>query len=285
MATWHVTATATSPLAMDTTYLYWIGASGSGTPPPSVGLPGHHDQRQLLRPAQPQPVHHHQQHRPLDRPGPVEQPHQLHLLRRLRHHGGGGFLYKLPITPATGSNGTQPTAVTYGRTSLIHYNVALVDGNGRAFLVNPHTLGNRWAYAPSGSHGGQTCPHANCGARDFFYNWASERIYWGDYDGHLFAIANGAVVHANYPLLLESGTDVFTSAPSFRDGVIAIGSKTGKLYFVDEQSGGAAPALLRTYTLGTARINSIAYDFQGGQYVVGTQDGKLYYVEAIGDYD
>jgi len=203
----------------------------------------------------------------------------------------GGFLYKLPITPAAGSNGTQPTAVTYGRVSLNRYNVALVDNNGRAFLVNAHTLANRWTYASSGSHGGSTCPHANCGAKDIFYDVSTERIYWGDYDGHLYAVkysgagTTGTVVHANFPFSLESGTDVFTSAPTFRQGVIAIGSKTGKLYFVDEASGGAAPALLRTYTLGTARINTIAYDLQGGQYVVGTQDGKLYYVEAMGNYE
>ena len=195
------TATATSPLAMDTTYLYWMGNSGGGANTPSImwvsqatmtggsayGLPN------------PNPSTTTSYTGPSIGQAQSSSATNYIFFAAYDTTAAGGFLYKLPITPAAGSNGTQPTAATYGRTSLIHYNVALVDGNGRAFLVNPHTLGNRWLYAPSGSHGGQTCPHANCGARDFFYNWASERIYWGDYDGHLFAIANGAVVHANYP--------------------------------------------------------------------------------------
>ena len=33
---------------------------------------------------------------------------------------------------------------------------------------------------------GPLCP--NCGSKDMFYNWQQERIYWGDYDGHLYAV-------------------------------------------------------------------------------------------------
>jgi hypothetical protein len=65
--------------------------------------------------------------------------------------------------------------------------------------------------------------------------------------------------------------------------VIAIGSTTGNVYFVNQTDGSGHPALIRTYKFGSTGISSLSFDFSGSQYVVGTSDGKLYYIDQIAD--
>jgi hypothetical protein len=265
-------ATATSPLAADTTNIYWSGKNGSGT-------------AMLFR---------------------LQQSNftsvnstsvaRFDAVGTLTVIGGTTFMFfanstAIYKTQVSGSLGT-PTAATspawapggavYGRVSAPGSVVYFVDYAGTVFAVNPSTIANTWSYHDNTNHSGCTSG-GTCAAKNLFVNNMQNRLYFGDADGHVYAVDTST--HAaltSYPIRPGTTSDAIEAAPLYRSGIIAAGSTTGKVFFIDQKNASNVPALISTFDFGSA-TSSLSWDLDGSQYMVGTADGKLYYISQITD--
>jgi len=82
-------------------------------------------------------------------------------------------------------------------------------------------------------------------------------------------------------------TDPMRQAILYRSGVIAVGTTTGKLYFVNRRTTtGGTPVLMREYYFGSSeQVSGISYDSNANKYLVTTasstsKDGRLYVIDA-----
>jgi hypothetical protein len=279
-------ATATSPLAADTTNLYWTGLAGDGTTSSVFRLP----QAAMTGAAS---------------VGTTTVSNGA--VASLATVGAEDFvffanaskLYKVRVAPSMGTLGSSTwstgTAV-YGRVSVPFGTAYFVDGVGKVYaaLASDLTAVSGWPYQDTAGHGG-SCLTTTCGAKGLFVNYgmgaANGNVIWGDYDGHVYSVnTSTATALTGYPWRPNDANDIFETAPLYRAGIIAIGSKAGKVYFIDHRTvAGGTPANHSNYNFCTtatctgSAVSSISYDFDGGQYVIGTADGKLYYVAAITD--
>ncbi len=92
---------------------------------------------------------------------------------------------------------------------------------------------------------------------------------------------------SGYPLTPGATTDAMETALLYRSGVIAVGTTTGKLFFVNRRTvSGGTPALMREYYFGsTENVSGIAYDSNANTYLVTTsssasKDGRIYTIDA-----
>ena len=86
---------------------------------------------------------------------------------------------------------------------------------------------------------------------------------------------------------LGTTSDSMQSAVLYRSGVIAVGTITGKLFFVNRRTVAAGtPALMREYYFGSSeQVSGIAYDSNANKYLVTTAntssgDGRFYMIDA-----
>ena len=199
---------------------------------------------------------------------------------------------------------THAIGDVYGRTSAHSSQLWFIDNKGVLWVLNADsTAALIWKHTDTATtgHTGTTCTTScgtgttcACTASNLFVDYVAGVAYWGDKDGHLYAIKRNGVTATSvsigaasaYPIRLETGSDVFDSAPLYRDGIIAIGSKTGNVYFVNRLTDSNVPALLKTVRLGaSAAVSSISYDHELDRYVIGSSNGKLYYVNKIAHGD
>ena len=265
-----------TPLAMDSSNLYWVGNSGSAA---NTTLLFKVTQATLGSKSASAGV------------GDVDTGNAIPVITRISGadwllFGTSGALYKWNLVNlSTPTFSTQPTADVFGRVSALNGIAYFADYRGKIWAVNAQTLatvtGGSWPFqdTTSAGHSNTICnvnatPN-NCSVKNIFANVLDIHVYFGDYDGHLFAVkSDGTELFSNFPMLLESGTNVFDSAPFYRNGIIAIGSRTGNVYFVDRNNGSNQPALLKTLRLGSA-VASISFDHETSNYLIATENGQL----------
>jgi outer membrane protein assembly factor BamB len=195
-------------------------------------------------------------------------------------------VYKINTDFSPASSLTLTNTAVYGRASVLLGVLYFVDDSGKLWAVDVDSLSQTWAYQDTSTHG--SCFSGNnCEARNLYFDVLSQRVYFGDKDGHVYAVSrNGSGGQLMWSSPFSLSGSVFQSAPLYRSGVIAIGSTAGKVFFLDQRSTSAAApsavaALIRSFSFGSSvAINNISYDHDGGQYIVATSDGKLYYIHA-----
>jgi len=121
-----------------------------------------------------------------------------------------------------------------------------------------------------------------------YFDYTAQVLHFGTDGGKVIALdANGTPL-AGYPFVPASTTDSIRTALLYVNGILAVGSTTGRLSFLDRHTG-AAPALIRQYYFGpTEEVSGISYDSTASRYMVSTadpttKDGRLYYIDLIAD--
>ena len=270
--------TVTSPLTADASNLYWSGNNGAGSPKlfsltQAKSLNGSATVDSTL--------------------AIVPQPTTITGTTYLFGGLANGKLYKIStadFTTMTTSTLLSSTALT-GRMSIWAGLLYFIENNGTVWAVNTADLTKNWSYQDTdGSRHPGGCTAVNqCSAQNMFLQVGTLRVTYGDKDGHLNVVAKngtGGTPLNGYPWRPGADTDVFTTAPLYTNGIIAIGTSGGKVFLVDQQNLSNAPALLRTYNFRSA-ISTISYDrnldVSTGEYVITTADGRLFYVSRITD--
>ena len=117
-------------------------------------------------------------------------------------------------------------------------------------------------------------------------------VHFGTELGKIVVISSAGAPMDGYPFTPDLTTDAIRAAPLYMDGILAIGTTTGKLYFYDRNDGinnGAVLTLLRKYYFGpTQAVSGIGYDSSVNRYMVSTadattKDGRVYFIDAITD--
>ncbi|HEY7375114.1 MAG TPA: LamG-like jellyroll fold domain-containing protein [Polyangia bacterium] len=122
-----------------------------------------------------------------------------------------------------------------------------------------------------------------------FYDSTNATLHFGTDGGKVVAISSAGVVRTGYPYVPGTTSDAFRSALLYVNGVLAAGSTTGKLFFIDRNNGTTGPALIRQYSFGpTESVSGVAFDSNSSRFMVSTadpttNDGRLYYIDAITD--
>ncbi len=200
-------------------------------------------------------------------------------------------VYETPVTLAAGTTSSQPTTAVNGRVTVAGGRVIFPEDNGKIWSLSASNLttgGLSYQDTNATNHpGAPACSAGNqCEVMNLFYDLRTDRIIFGDKDGHLYSVTGSTMTAATgYPWRPGTSSDVFATAPVYLSGVIAIGAVNGNVYIID-QNNGTGPALIRTYALGSA-VSSISInpesDNANGDYLVGTASGKLYYMPVESD--
>jgi hypothetical protein len=213
---------------------------------------------------------------------------------------GNGKVYKLSLDLATeyGSmSGQQSTTNISSRLTVYGGYVYFAEDNGKIWAIDTtDNLATLWSYQDTGNGHGACSSSSDCTVKALYLEPASKRVYYGDQDGHVHIVsrsgvtANGAL-YSGYPSRPTGAatTDPFVTAPVYVSGlggasagVIAIGSSTGKVFFIDQQNASAASALIRMYHAGSA-IASLAFrrtSSSAGVFQVSTANGHTYYIDS-----
>jgi outer membrane protein assembly factor BamB len=142
------------------------------------------------------------------------------------------------------------------------------------------TAGGLWKYAIAGDQI-KSSP---------YYDQGTDTVQYGTQNGAINVLGgSGAVLNASYPYTPSAG-DPITAAPLYNNGVLAVGSTKGKLYFLDRNTGTTpAVSIIREYSFGSSEsVSGIAFDPTASRYMVttanaSTNDGRLYYIDLISD--
>ncbi|HEY0714354.1 MAG TPA: hypothetical protein VGF45_16850, partial [Polyangia bacterium] len=191
------------------------------------------------------------------------------------------------VADNTNPGGTNPVT---GRITIVHNALYAGDDNGYLWKLSPGATfsgtAKTWGYK-------DTANHSDCGGvcqvKNHYYDPTAGNVYFGDQDGHLYVINSSGSAKAGYPHQPGSSTNAFVSAPFHRTGVILAGTTTGTLYIIDQSTDGTAPGLIRKYEFGSSnKVSAIAYNANISSYMVSTanetnKDGKLYYIDVVSD--
>ena len=201
--------------------------------------------------------------------------------------GTTGHLLEVDVTHQTWiADNTNPgSASIWGRIALATNTTNRVlagDDAGRFWSIDPTNssgTNKQWSYTVTGD----TIMSSP------YYDYTTNTVMFGTEGGKIVALTSAGAAMTGYPYTPGAATDVMRSAPLYRSGVLAVGSTTGKLFFLDRDNGTTGPALIREYYLGpTETISGVAFDANMSRYMVATsdssaKDGKLYYIDAISD--
>ncbi|HEY0705963.1 MAG TPA: LamG-like jellyroll fold domain-containing protein [Polyangia bacterium] len=210
--------------------------------------------------------------------------------------GLAGRVSKVNVsTQANVADNTNPASTNpvTGRITVVDNALYAGDDNGYLWKLDPGTnfaassgLYKHWGYK-------DTTNHAACGGvcqvKSHYYDPTATNVYFGDQDGHLYVINSSGSAKTGYPYRPGTSSDVFTTAPFHRSGVIVAGTTTGTLYIIDQSTNGTTPGLIRKYQFGaTTKVSGIAYNPNVTAYMVSTaddtnKDGKLYYIDRVSD--
>ncbi|HEY0713016.1 MAG TPA: hypothetical protein VGF45_10105, partial [Polyangia bacterium] len=210
--------------------------------------------------------------------------------------GLAGRVSKINVTTqANVADNTNPggTNSVTGRITVVHNALYAGDDNGYLWKLDPGTnfgassgLYKHWGY-------NDTTNHAACGGvcqiKNHYYDPTATNVYFGDGDGHLYVINSSGSAKTGYPYRPGTSSDVFQTAPFHRTGVLLAGTTTGTLYIIDQSTNGTTPGLIRKYEFGAStKVSGIAYNPNISSYMVSTanetnKDGKLYYIDVVSD--
>ncbi len=160
--------------------------------------------------------------------------------------------------------------------------------------------GTMWAFNPSSAttfgQSGGLWSHATANAikSSPYYDYLTDTVQYGTQGGTILVLAGGtgAVLNSGYPYTPAGGSgDAITAAPLYANGVLAVGSTGGKLYFLDRSTGNATTpvSIIREYNFGSSEsVSGIGFDSTVNRYMVTTssassKDGRLYYIDLISD--
>jgi hypothetical protein len=211
--------------------------------------------------------------------------------------GIAGDLLQLDVTGTTLVTNTQSGSVT-GRVSVGTSALATTSGTSRVYAGD--TAGTMWAISPTSFTGTNFLWSYAAGSAingSSYYDNSTDTIQFGTQGGKIVALTgagsgtSGVIVNSSYPYTL-SASDPITSAPLYYNGVLAVGTTLGKLYFLDRNTGNAtAPAgvsIVSEYSFGpTESVSGVAFDSNTNRYMVSTSslanDGRLYYFDLVAD--
>jgi len=179
-------------------------------------------------------------------------------------------------------NTSPGSASVYGRVSLGSTRVFAGDDGGNLWAIDTNNfpgVNRLWRYAVTGDS-----------IKSFlYYDSSTAVIHFGTEMGKIVAVNASGAALTGYPFTPGSASDAIRAAPLYRNGILAVGTTTGKLYFYDRNNGTTGPALLRQYDFGpTQMVSSVAFDSGGSRYMVSTsdpsrKDGRLYFFDDITD--
>jgi hypothetical protein len=271
-ATGGTAATATSPLANDSSNLYWSGNDGGGLPKLfSLTLAGGLNSALTVT-------------------STVSAAPALATINSIPYvfFAISGRVYQETLTLGSQWTSTHPTTAVNGRISFNGSTLYFPENNGTVWALNATstagpTTASGWPYQDrSGTRhlaactgGTFVCPPIS----NIYVDIGQGRICFGDQDGHVYVLASNGTPLTGFPWQPGSSADNFQTAPLSRNGVLLIGAANGNLYEIDE-SNGTTRVLTRTYTLPGA-VSSISFNpaANGGSggYAVAVS-GKLYYL-------
>jgi hypothetical protein len=263
--------TIVSPLALDTTNLYWGGTVGSTQQIFTLG------QATKTGP-----------------PAVTITPTITSSAPALWTDGTSTFLFMGMVgnilkfnasTQMFDSTNTNPgSAAIYGRVVPSSYlgTVFAGDDGGTMWAINATTFSGTnklWSYAVSGDSI-KSSPYVDVSQT------TAAGVYFGTEAGKVIGLANatGALL-ANYPVTPDGATDPIRTAPLYTGGLLIVGNTKGKLFFIDRSTG----TLYRKFYFGpTEAVSSVGYDSTVSRYMVSTSDtstndGRLYYIDLIAD--
>lgn len=111
------------------------------------------------------------------------------------------------------------------------------------------------------------------------------RLFFGNAAGNLYILGtyvSGWTLGSNYHRV-ATGASPITSFPLYDEGLVYVGNGIGRLFVVDADTGAGAPALLRTYNLGTTLLSDTSRDYTTNRLYTGTAGGRLYSIAQMID--
>ncbi|HVZ88724.1 MAG TPA: LamG domain-containing protein [Polyangia bacterium] len=186
-----------------------------------------------------------------------------------------------------GHSVTGRIVVGYNTTGLTR--VYAGDDGGTMWAIDPTTnfatTGGLWSYVVK--NGGSNDPIKSSP----YYDHATDTIQFGTQAGQIVVLDGTGAAPAGYPFTPTGGSgDAITAAPLYNAGVIVIGSTGGKLYFIDRKTvSTGTPKLISEYYFGPGEaVSGVAFDPTVNRYMVttanaATNDGRLYYFDLVAD--
>jgi hypothetical protein len=198
--------------------------------------------------------------------------------------------------------GKQNTSAISSRLSIFNNTIYFAEDIGKVWAIDTtDSLTTVWGYQDTGSSGHTCTSNSNCTVKALYLDTGSRRVYYGDQDGHVYVVSRngvtsgGTLYQSAYPMRPTGAAtmapfDAFTTAPVYisglsvggaNAGVIAIGSSTGKVFFIDQWNGSAA-ASIRMYSYGSA-VSAISYRYatvSSGTFMISTANGRTYYISS-----
>jgi hypothetical protein len=193
--------------------------------------------------------------------------------------GMASHVLKVDVTNMTTvtDNTAVGTATVYGRIGTTTGKLFVGDDAGKMRALDPTTFSNTplWLYNGTDSIKSSS-----------YYDSTNAVLMFGTETGKVVALnSTGAVISASYPMTPDSSTGAIRSALLYSNGIMAAGTTTGKLYFIDR----SAATLVRKYDFGASEsVSGIGYDANVNRYMVttsdtATEDGRIYYIDRITD--
>jgi outer membrane protein assembly factor BamB len=271
------TCTVTSPLALDADNLYWTGTQsgtskvwtlGRGTATPPTGSP-------------------------LPTSGTVTSTAPMLWTSGDTYIflGLAGRVSKVDVTTQSivADNVNPGSNVVNGRLTAVGNAIYAVDDGGTLWALDAGAnfgastgTYKLWSYHDDANHA--SCGGV-CAAKSTYVDGTQNRVYYGDQDGHVYAVKGDGSVVAGFPFRPGSSSDAFATAALYRAGIVLIGTTTGTLYVID-QNNGTGPAVAQTFKFGaTTQISGISYDRGTSRYMISvadpaSKDGRAFLVDA-----
>jgi hypothetical protein len=171
--------------------------------------------------------------------------------------------------------------------------ITVVGGTGTNRVLAGDDGGNFWSIAPGTFTGTNKQWNYNglAGTDQIkstsIYDYTGGYVQFGTEGGRLVVLnASTGAALTGYPMTTLT-TDPMRTAILYRSGVVVVGTSTGKLFFVNRRTtSGGTPQLMREYFFGSAeQVSGIAYDSSSSRYLVttsssATKDGRLFTIDA-----
>jgi len=197
-----------------------------------------------------------------------------------------GNVIKLNVSNQTlnATNSSPGSASVVGRLSASSTRVYAADSGG-----------NVWAFDPNNFTGTNRVWQHTVGGGDqiqgsILFDQAGGIIHFGTEQGKVGAVsATTGATQTGYPFVPGSTSDAIRTAPLYINGILVVGTTTGKLYFYDRNNGTTGPAFIKQYYFGpTQAVSGVGYDSNVQRYMVSvadpmTKDGRVYFIDAVPD--
>jgi outer membrane protein assembly factor BamB len=195
-----------------------------------------------------------------------------------------GHLYKIASGTALTTDSTCPIDAVNGRVNVSNSTVYTADDSGKLCAVSQSTFGTTWSQQDTANHGASCLAGGVCAIKGSPYiDGLTNRIYYGDNDGHLYVRASTGAPIDGFPFKPNNTTESFQTPVFYRNGVIAAGTTSGTVFLIDQATDAAGNPLLKmTYSFGSA-VSGIGFDSHVSRYMVGTASGRIYYIDELPD--